>query len=464
MTVQERFRNTLRRGASEDGVAMISVVMIGLVVTLLMALITTVTVRELDDSAAATRRSVAFQAAEAGIDDYIAKLAEDNSYYVHQVHVGESTRRTTAGTFVAAGSSWPSTAGSTWTYVSGKNAWRSLGNGYEYNLQITPPSGASSAVTILATGRRSGQTGGWRTIQTVIRPASVADFQRLVMTNVSYGSGASTRGKVYASGTISHDGDAYADLYAESSISGPPTYHDSAKGYTTSTNPSIRTKIPKPIDFTQFQSSLSVVRDAALAGGILLNDSAVAGWKLVFNANGTVTVSRCSIPGSGHLAKNPTCTTSGAGAGTFAIPSNGAIYSSQSVIVEGIVDGIVTVVSNNVIVVGGPISYETPGDDVLGLIASQDLVVASYVASNFTWRAAVLVQNGTWKGYTSDGSKSLMTFYGSAATKDGGDFTMFDSRSYNYDETLQYLRPPYYPFIEDSYTVDLFRELPSGGI
>lgn len=38
---------------------------------------------------------------------------------------------------------------------------------------------------------------------------------------------------------------------------------------------------------------------------------------------------------------------------------------------------------------------------------------------------------------------------------------MFRIRNYNYDETLQYLAPPYFPVLEEAYTVLLFRELPS---
>jgi hypothetical protein len=38
---------------------------------------------------------------------------------------------------------------------------------------------------------------------------------------------------------------------------------------------------------------------------------------------------------------------------------------------------------------------------------------------------------------------------------------MFDPRVYSYDQDLLYLPPPWFPVIEDAYTIVLFRELPA---
>ena len=53
------------------------------------------------------------------------------------------------------------------------------------------------------------------------------------------------------------------------------------------------------------------------------------------------------------------------------VPANGAIYSPQTIIISGQVHGRVTVASNNNIDIGGNISYVTPGQDVLGMIAAR---------------------------------------------------------------------------------------------
>jgi hypothetical protein len=52
-----------------------------------------------------------------------------------------------------------------------------------------------------------------------------------------------------------------------------------------------------------------------------------------------------------------------------------------------------------------------------------------------------------------------MDFTGSTATKNGGSMAMFDYRNYNYDQSLLYLQPPWFPTVEDAYTVILSREL-----
>jgi hypothetical protein len=55
-----------------------------------------------------------------------------------------------------------------------------------------------------------------------------------------------------------------------------------------------------------------------------------------------------------------------------------------------------------------------------------------------------------------------MTFRGMAATADGGSFSgMFTNRDYGYDESFLWLPPPWFPVVEDAYTVLFFRELPS---
>lgn len=58
-------------------------------------------------SRAAVERDAAYHAAEAGIDDSIAKLLDGRLYDVHFVHPGEATRLSTAsGRLVGATQAW----------------------------------------------------------------------------------------------------------------------------------------------------------------------------------------------------------------------------------------------------------------------------------------------------------------------------------------------------------------------
>ena len=93
---------------------------------------------------------------------------------------------------------------------------------------------------------------------------------------------------------------------------------------------------------------------------------------MVFNSDGTFTAAACSKVGSSDVSQvAPTC---GAPT-TYNVPTNGAIYSNETVIIGGTgtaastVNGRVTVTSNNDIVIGNNITYQPGTNSVLGLVA-----------------------------------------------------------------------------------------------
>jgi hypothetical protein len=443
----------------DRGAALIAVLLIGSLLLALGAVVVDDALGEYGRARHSIARTAAFQAAEAGVDDYLAKLTEDHVYWNHFVHPAEATRTTPGGATVGGGSAW--TGDSTWTYTSGSDNWRLLPNGHEYSLRISPPVQGTPAVRIIATGRSVAEPGTMRTIEVLVRSASTADFQMIANRDISYGSTATTRGKIYAGRdengikhSISHSGHAYADLFAENKITVAPTYHDGARGYTSS---NIRTVIKNPINFNAFTISLvDIARAASNSGGIGLDNPAIAAWKLVFAADGTVAISGCTKVSGKHVAEaNPTC----GAATTHAVPTIGAIYSAQSVVVSGTVKGAVTVASNGDVVVGGNISYLRPGTDVLGLIAKNEVLVPLWAPSTLTWTAATIAQTGQWRSWSQTQTKGTMTFTGSTATNLGGYMSMYATRVYNYDLNLLYRQPPFFPVLEEAYTVLLFREL-----
>jgi len=452
--------SALRLKSDERGLALVMVIgMMALLSVVSITLINVVTA-EGTRSRTAVADDAATQAAEAGIQDYIAKLLDDNLYYMHYVHPGEATRKGSDGVSKSAGQAW--TGVTTWTYPNGKDTWRSLGNGYEYDLEITPPSASNPNVGIVSTGRPTGSTdhSQWRAVQELIRPSSVSDFQMISDADISYGSTATTRGPVYAgidsSGhkhNIAHAGVAYGNLYAEGSVTGSVTMMNGAQKYSSST---IRSVIPTAINFSDFLTSLSQVQTAAQAGGVYLNNTSVDAWWLTFQSNGTFTAATCTKTSGNDVAGTmPTCGTPT----TYNVPVNGAVYVGQSAIISGQVNGRVTVVSNNNIIIGNNISYVTSGDDVLGLVANNNVEVAQYVPSTLNWNAATIAENGQFYSYSNDGSHSTMTFTGSTATKNGGSMGLFQTRNYNYDNTLLYLQPPWFPRVGDPYSILLERQV-----
>jgi hypothetical protein len=449
------------RGDGDQGSAMITVVLMGVVLTAVSAALMASTLAEATRSGAGVTEASAMAAAEAGVDNYISKLTEDHTYYDDYVHPAEATRKDANGVTAKAKAAW--TGAITWTYPNGRDAWLAVGNGYEYDLQITPPTPGSQLVKISSTGRRTGTTTNTRTVEVLVRAASVADFQMVSNADVSYGSTATTRGKIYAGidssnvkHNIAHAGTAYGNLYAEGSITQSPTYKNGAKGYSSST---IRSVIPNAVNFNTFTSSLVDLKAAAqTTGGIYLDDATKDGWKLTFNSGGTVTIASCKKTNFRDIADTaPTCTTTQ----TVSMPAAGAIYVNQSLIVSGTVKGQVTVASNANVVIADNISYVKPGIDVLGLVAKNEMIVASYVPYNLTWTAATIAQTGQWRSYGTSTDHGTMTFTGSTATDEGGYMSMFATRNYIYDDNLLYLQPPYFPLILDTYTVVSFRELAS---
>ncbi len=457
----------MRRLAAKDesGLALVMVIaMVALLGALAVGLLDLV-VSETQRSSQAVKRDGSLQAAEAGLDEYISKLVEDNSYYLHIVQAAEPTRKESNGTLITGsgsqGTDWDGEL--TWTYVGSKH-WVSVGNGYEYSLQVAPPTATATGVLITAWGRPANDTntGDWRALQSSVRPSSVSDFQMMANADITYGTTATTNGKIYAgidsSGVkhnVTHNGTAYGDIYAEGSVLGTPTMMNGAKKYGSST---IRSVIANPVSFSGFLVSLVNLQSHAQFGGIYLNDATKDAWKLVFQSNGTVTVQSCTKSGGNNVAYvAPTC----GSVTTYNVPANGAIYSGQSVIVSGTVKGRVTVGSNNNVIIGDNLNYLLGGTDVLGLVAQNDVIVAQYVPTNLTWWAACIAETGQFTSYSQDGSHGTMTFNGGVATNKGGAMSMFATRFYNYDPNLLYRSPPWFPTVGDAYTVLMEREIPA---
>jgi len=495
--------------AQEDGLALEFVLLLLVILAMLSVLLTTVVLSSQQTSANSASQADARAAAEAGIDNYISTLLLDNQYYLQYLAPGEATRKSTAtGDQLASvqppssPTAWASSEGTQWSYPNGKDAWVDLGNGYSYDLEVTPPqTGANGTnyLQIVSTGAKNGSSASTdkQAIQVLVRPASVADFQMLSAATVAYGTNAVTQGKIYSSQNVDFCGNAYADIYAEGQVytsasqagcGGNGVVHSPAGTYDSNSTPTIRSKISTPVNFASFQVSLDdISRAAANAGGISLPNNGTAAWEITFDNSGNVSYRSCTASGGKAIEiAQPSCTGSWT---TKPIPTNGAIYSAEPVLIAGgtstctdpqvgtltnatCIGGRVTVASAGNIVIGDDIGYASSGNDVLGLMAQNNVLVASWVGSSLTWRAAALAENGCWsepqpgcdgQSTPSDNSHSgTMTFTGASATYSGGAMSMFADRSYNYDTTLAYLQPPWFPTLPQAYTVLLYRNLPNG--
>ena len=368
---------TLRRFvAQEDGIALATVIFMIAVLTVLAATLLVQVTDESNRAANATNSDAVYQAAEAGIGDYVAKLMEDPAYYDHVVANGEATR-TSCTTFssgnctawgsltVQHGASW--TTGTHWGYnataTNHKDNWyRGTGNGfgnstllvgYAYDLMITPPSPTlgtppgTNYVTILSSGCKlvSGgttcdSTVPMRSIRVRVSRNTPADFQYMTpdMNGVNVCFGSNLYGKVYSVGDINVCGaDAYGNLLSDnngsvaSMCSGGScgvTLHSPARIYDR-THPNIRDVIPNKITFAQLNVSISNIQRAAALNSptTVFDDSTAAAWRINFSANGNYQAWRCIRPsGTSDTAYGqPFC------GGDLTIASGGAAKSAKTV-------------------------------------------------------------------------------------------------------------------------------------
>jgi Tfp pilus assembly protein PilX len=475
------------RTRAQRGQSIVSVMLLVAVLGIAVAATLGVALATTNGTARDARGDVALQAADAGVRAYMARLAADGSYWDHYVDKAEdprslSTDTSCTGTKKAAGSAW--TSGTLWKYCGTSSTWVSLQNARygqaSYSLRITPPSTGSDIVTILSTGRVQPSGGGvarYRSVSAQVRPTSLSDFQAISQVSISYGSTATTGGKIYSAQNVTHDGLAKAAVYAQGRVTGSGTFQ---KGkYDSTTNPSISQIYPQVISFSQFTSALATLKDAALSAGTNQNyfdDSTVGGWLVQLRSDGTASIWKLKknydLGASMTSAMVSNCTTPLVVTTTDYEP----MWFQQPVVIssgtnpcgsgrlDSTVNGRITIGTPTDLYVGGNISYQQAGDDVLGLISGDDLDITRYTPSTLTWTAATLAMGqsgGQWHtdSQSADGNHSSMTFTGSQAMANGGYATMFSSRTYNYDPNLLYTRPPLFPIVDGTWATVYWREV-----
>ena len=483
--------------APETGQAMMLTICMMAVLAALGIGMVGVVVSETQGSGQAVRSDGSYQAAEAGIDNYLSKLLSDNEYYAQYVDPAEATRQSGANPSVGVSGSctsasqpdpvaWTYPSSPAWTYPNGKDHWCSLDNNYEYDLQITPPSTTQNAIQIISTGQLVGSSSlsTERVIQVLVQPTSIANYEQIVNDDVAFN--ANTTGKVWSAGNITYQNGntASANQYACSSSGNAfPTMIGGAKTYAGSTAVT-NAGLSCPPPFASFLAPVSVLSSAAKNAGIYITDTSKQAYSLTFLSNGTISVKSCTTNGETSTSA-PSCTAylpqncgtsgtsvcSGCSTGVCNVPSNGAIYIVQNAIVSGTVKGRVTVASNNDIVVSAPTGPVTAGTDVLGLIASNNLVFACYACTTngpvFNFQAAAITQNGifetssAWPNDSGSNNMGSFSWTGSETDAHGGSMGGFVApRAYSYDSTLQYLPPPWFPTVGTPYSITLFREIP----
>lgn len=149
-----------------------------------------------------------------------------------------------------------------------------------------------------------------------------------------------------------------------------------------------------------------------------------------------------------------------------AIAPENAIYSTQDIHVEGTFNGQLTMLSDQNIWIDNDLVYaDNPlinlaSDDLLGLVAQQNIYVTDNPANNsdVNLQACLMAVNGSFKAqnYSSRPVSGYLNLTGSVVQKNRGAVGTFSGGSimtgflkrYRFDDRLNDLTPPHYPFIK----------------
>lgn len=474
----------------QSGQTLIVVIFITMIAAMLVLASLSWATSSVFQTAASDRGDIALEAAEAGVQVYISRLVENPQYWLNHVDTAEDPRTdATTGGVVAPGGAW--TSGHSWTYPAKAQTWVTLNTSRfgaaKYNLRIYQDPQDANSVFVQSTATIGTATPVTKSIVAQVSPESIANYQMISNASIAYGTTATTTGKIYSAQDVVHQGTAIGAIYAANDVcrndsNGASCTRSDATdpafsvggAFDSTTTPSFNDKFPTPIDFTTFTSSISTIQAAAQATGLYLNNTSYNGWELQFTSAGTVLVFPVTnTTDLGVSIGKLGCPT------TYTLPTGNQpyyIYSQQPVIIgngtsitdacgtttgerDSVVAGQVTVATPGNLYIGSNISYASGTTSVLGLIAANNLIISQVTPSTLSWRAATLAQSGQWYTDSTQTTKTAMTFTGSIATNQGGYASMFGTRTYNYDQTLQSVRPPLFPTLEDSWSIQYWHEV-----
>jgi hypothetical protein len=485
----------------------------------------------------------AFQIAEAGIYYYRWYLAHETS--------GKTA--TEINTFLQTGGPMGFTPSSV--------AYEGVG---EYQIVVTPPVAGSTIINVESTGWSNKVPDMKRTVRVRFRRPSWSEYAVLANDFMRFGEGTEVYGKIHSNGGIRFDGLSHnvissllptvddpdhigaVEFGVHTHKNLPPltTINDTFRpGEAPPTSPvAARADVfeagrqfpVSEVSFNGVLSDLSLMKtEAQKPGGATINnctttgcyfDNSDYGRRIVLNSNGTMTVRRVTnydkdtydtkgrvlYQGLNDISSQSSST-------TYTIPNSGIIFVEDNIWLEGTISNKkITVVAANLgsgspanifLGINNLLYTNFNGNDVIGVIAQNDVEIVKGSQNYLTIDGAFLAQSGKigrryysckrwqydtctswwngncliWKDWlqvtpndlsddvqhcddtnpadyrntiTVNGSLATNRRYGFAYTNGTG----YDTRNLNFDNNLLYYPPPYFP-TGTEYAIDLWEEL-----
>lgn len=325
-----------------------------------------------------------------------------------------------------------------------------------FTLEITPPPNGSTLVKIKSTGWINDYPNIARTIEVTYGIPSMAEYSFLSNANIWLRDTESVQGELHSNGGVRMDGsndslitsaretytcDASQGCDGASECNSPCTWDGSTcecPGVWGDGPGDSLWNYPVPtVDFNSITMDLALVRADAISDGYYLGPQG-KGYHIIFNSDGTFDVYTISKLENSiwqlnddwddyeKIAEQINIETLQSSSNP--IPANGLIYIEDDVWVEGTVNGRATLIAAKFpdnpserknIYIEDNINYlDRDGNNVLGLIAQENIKVPKHAPDSLTIDALMLAQNGHVfrNHYSSQLIRTSIEVYGNIVT------------------------------------------------
>lgn len=385
----------------------------------------------------------------------------------------------------------------------------------EFSLEIASSTACGDvyALDITSTGYLTEDPDLYRTVYGRYAQPTVAEYSYIINSNVWAGSDRQIIGPYHSNGAIRMDGTNYSTVTSgqetwvcDGSMScSPTTTGGTVSGvFGNGPNDHLWSFPSPPINFTGLTVDLSAMQTKAqTGGGLYIAPSGNYGYRIVFNANGTITVYRVTgttqywgYTAEAGWAQERHVISATTLVGTYTIPTAcSLIFVEDKVWLEGTVSGKVSIAAADVdtagvnpqIILNNNITYASATSGLLA-IAEQDVLVGLSVPDTMTLNGIFIAQNGRFgrnhycqndcTGTAGDQglpgaldpyySRSSLTVNGTIVsngregtkwTSGGAFISGFQNRTNSYDRDLVADPPPLTPEVSDTYRFIEWREV-----
>ena len=383
----------------------------------------------------------------------------------------------------------------------------------QFSLDITPPPIGSTKVIIKSTGKAEADLNVERVVFTTLAKPSMAKYATVANATIRFGEGTEVFGPIHSNGGIRFDGFAHNIVSSALAEYNDPDHSGSNEfGVHTHLSPTdplppssipVRSDVfeagrqfPVPaVDFVGITADVAQMKSDAQTSGFYRASSGAQGYHIVLMTNDTFNLYRVTSianPPSGctNLYNQPGWSTWSISAqqliGNYPIPTNGIIFLEDNVFVDGQINTARILVvaaslpdnplSRKNIIVNNDLLYTNyDGQDVIGLIAQENVNVGMISEDDLKIDAALVAQNGKAGRYyyrpPGGGNRcspyhirQTITLWGIIATNQRYGFAYTDGNGYNirninYDASLLYSPPPSFPLTSDQYITLTWEEI-----